>query len=373
MFYFNIAVVLQYVNQKIMTKSEIVQHVKSNYWLVTEQVANSFHALITSNEGISINEILARRAAYDARYGTKVFSAGKKKLMPYKSGKKKTPRTDSEIYSEEEHDDDDDNDDDALVTAEGIAVVHIKGLIQKDSDYCTRGTDEINSELIELGENPRIKGVILYVDSGGGQVAGTEQLANTVYNFKRRFNKRIEAVVDTAGSAAYWIASGCDKIHLSGNTSCAGSIGTMATIVNMADYEAMIGVQVFNIYATLSTNKNKEYSEAQEGRPELMRTEVLDKLNSVFLGAVIRGRYRNTYNVDNLTPDSVPEQLTGKIYFGKDAISIGLADGIATLEEVLIAFDSKLPKEDDTQNPAPFMRLTPNANKLTALTSLSKP
>lgn len=351
-----------------MTKSEIIQYIKSNYWLVTEQVANSFHALVSSNEGIGISEIAARRAAHDARYSTKVFSAGKKKLMPYKSGKKKTPYTDSEIYSEEEHDDDD-----ALVTAEGIAVVHIKGLIQKDSDYCTRGTDEINRELVELGENPRIKGVILYVDSGGGQVAGTEQLANTVYNFKRRFDKRIEAVVDTAGSAAYWIVSGCDKIHLSGSTSCAGSIGTMATIVNMADYEAMIGVQVFNIYATLSTNKNKEYSEAQEGRPELMRTEVLDKLNSVFLGAVIRGRYRNTYNVDNLTPENVPEQLTGKIYFGKDAISIGLADGIATLEEVLITFDSKLPKEDETQIAAPFMRLTPNANKLTALTSLSKP
>jgi ClpP class serine protease len=326
-----------------MTKSEIIQHITSNHWLVTEQVANSFCALIASGDGIASDEIRRRRNEHNKRYATQViFEAGKKR-MPYKAMKPRKIKADSEseIYGEESEDE--------TVTPEGIAIVYIKGVIQKDSDYCTRGTTEINNELIELGEDPNIKGVILCVDSGGGQVAGTEQLADTIYNFKRNYKKRIEAVVDMAGSAAYWIVSGCDKIYLSGQTACVGSIGTMATIVNQSVYEAMLGISIINIYATLSTNKNIEFEEAQKGNYEPMRADILDKLNNVFLSAVIRGRYRETYKANELTLENIPEQLTGKIYFGKDGISVGLADGIATLEQALKTFDSKLQRESESE------------------------
>jgi ClpP class serine protease len=359
-----------------MTKAEIIQYITNNYWLVTEQVAASFHALLTSPEGFNISDIAQRKTDFESRYATKV-SAGKK-LMPYK--KKRYSKANNEVYTENE-DEHENDDSEKYISPEGVAVVHIKGLIQKDSDYCTRGTDEINAELLELGENPRIKGVVLYVDSGGGQVAGTEQLADTVYNFKRRFNKRIEAVVDTAGSAAYWIVSGCDKIYLSGNTSAVGSIGTMATIVNSAGYESIMGLKVFNIYATLSYNKNKEVAEALEGRPEALRVDVLDKLNKVFLGAVIRGRYRNSLKIDNIDAENAPEQLTGKMYFGKDAITIGLADGIATLEQVLVDFDSKteaqfgMPngsQKDENTQPEDLTKYIKKPMGLTPLNSISK-
>lgn len=362
-----------------MTKSEIIQHITSNHWLVTEQVANSFCALIASGDGIASDEIRRRRNEHNKRYATQVTIDAGKKRMPYKAMKprKMSADSESEIYGEECEDE--------TVTPEGIAIVYIKGIIQKDSDYCTRGTTEINNELIELGEDPNIKGVILCVDSGGGQVAGTEQLADTIYNFKRNYKKRIEAVVDMAGSAAYWIVSGCDKIYLSGNTSAAGSIGTMATIVNQKDYEAMLGISIINIYATLSTNKNIEFEEAQKGNFEPLRTDILDKLNNVFLSAVIRGRFRETYKANELTVENTPEQLTGKIYFGKDAINVGLADGIATLDQALKTFDSKLQRESDSEErtyvtPA-YMFLKADENKdkerkmpcgLTPLKSISK-
>ena len=353
-----------------MTGSEIIQYIEGNYWLVTEKVALSFRSFISTGEGIPFAEIQQRRAAFEAHTQTAVFTAGKK-IMPYKSSKKRNPmpNMDGYIYTDGESEEEDE----PKVTPQGIAVVYIKGMLHKDSDYCTKGTTEINAELLELGASPNIKGVVLCIDSGGGQVAGTEQLADTIYNFKRNFGKRVEAVVDTAGSAAYWLASGCDKIYLSGLTSSVGSIGTMATLANVDEAMALAGIRVFNIYATLSYNKNKEYDEALAGRTELMQTDVLDKLNTVFLAAVIRGRYRNTLKAEELTIENTPEQLTGKLYFGKDAINIGLADGVATLQQALENFDARLAQAGDgrADNTQPIFMQQP-VKGLTILKSINQ-
>lgn len=359
-----------------MNRSEIIQYIEGNIWLVTEALAASFRSFVNGGEGIAFEEIAKRRAHSDSVNATQVYIAAGKKMMPYKAGKKRevVPTMDNEIYTDapEDEDDKEQPEEEDYTVSQGIAVVRIKGVLHKDSDYCSKGTMEINADLLELGADPRIKGVMLCIDSGGGEVAGTEQLANTIFDFKKNFGKRIEAVVYTAGSAAYWLAAGCDKIYLAGQTSTVGSIGTMATLVNTDGLMQAAGVRVLNIYATLSYNKNKEYQDALDGSPEALRTEVLDKINTVFLTAVIKGRYRNTYKVEELTLENAPAQLTGKMYFGKDAIAIGLADGIATLEQALDSFDSRTTPAAASPAPQFSMPTFTNNNQLTILKSISK-
>lgn len=328
--------ILQYKRHK-MTKAEIIQYITSNQWLVTAELAQSFASLISSKEGISFEEIKKRRAAYNRNYATMIYSLENGAIKAYE------PKADMISSNGSEGS--------IGITSEGIAIVHIKGVIQKDSDYCTKGTDEINAELLAMGTDERVKGVLLVVDSGGGQVAGTETLANTVLNYNRRYGKRIEAFVDgMAGSAAYWIISGCDKIYLSGNTTAVGSIGTMATIANTNAMYESVGIKIENIYATLSKNKNLEYEEALNGNFEPMRLNILDKLNTVFLRSVIRGRYLGRYTVEELTTENTPEQLTGKVYFGLDAINIGLADSINTKENALALFEARIKRNNAVGN-----------------------
>lgn len=312
-------------NTQYMTNSEMLQYVADNFWLVTEQTAMSFRSMLISPQGISDAVIAKRRERHNELYATQFVAAGKKAVPYRKMGRYNDKET--ELYADSDEQECEDESE-SEVTSSGIAIVYIKGIIQKNSDYCTRGTDEINAEMHELGKDPRVRGVLLCVDSGGGQVSGTEQLADTIYNFYRMYKKRVQAVVDMAGSAAYWIVSGADKIWLSGESSCVGSIGTMASIVSTKDFEKTMGINTYNIYATLSFNKNKEYENALIGDPEPMRSQILDKLNKVFLNAVIRGRYLRQYDFDMLTAENAPEQLTGKVYFGSDGIAIGLADGI---------------------------------------------
>lgn len=231
------------------------------------------------------------------------------------------------------------------ITAQGIAVITISGFITKDgyTDWMTyssvAGTNDICKELNTLGNDSRVLGIALIIDSGGGEARGTEELATTIRGFYARYKKRIHAYVDgTAGSAAYWIASAADRIVMVGNSSRVGSIGTMATIRDTSGMDKMWGISYRNVYATLSTEKNKDYEEAMKGNDAPL-IQSLDDLNKVFVGDVIKGRYRNTYKVENLTPDNAPEQFKGAMYMGRAAVDVGLSDVVVpTKDEALSAF-----------------------------------
>ena len=60
------------------------------------------------------------------------------------------------------------------------------------------------------------------------------------------------------------------------------------------------------------------------------------------------------------------------MYFGKDAIAIGLADGIATLEQALDSFDSRTTPAAASPAPQFSMPTFTNNNQLTILKSISK-
>ncbi len=237
-----------------------------------------------------------------------------------------------------------DDDTGAVVSDAGIGILHLRGYLTKDDGFYNwvTGNPSISSVIADLNlmaDDPAVKGVAIYVDSGGGEVRGIEELANTIRGYYARCKKRVQAYVDgTAASAAYWSVSGADRIVLVGNASTVGSIGTMVTVVDMTGYEKQLGIVARNIYATLSTDKNRAFEQAKVGNDEPMRA-MLDKYNSVFIGDVIRGRYRNTYRVEDFTPENVPEQFKGGMYFGRDAVTVGLADGVApTKNDALGAF-----------------------------------
>jgi len=230
------------------------------------------------------------------------------------------------------------------VTSTGIGILHLSGYLTKEETFMNwyTGSPAVGTVLADLNlmaDDPRVQGVAICVDSPGGDVRGIEELANTIRSFYARCKKRVQAYIDgSAASAAYWAVSGADRIVLIGNSSCVGSIGTMITVADYSEYEQRLGIVARSIYATLSTEKNKPYEEAKLGNDEPMR-QLLDKYNNVFIGDVIRGRYRNTYRVEELTPENAPEQFKGSMYFGREAIAVGLADGIAaTKDDALGAF-----------------------------------
>ena len=130
------------------------------------------------------------------------------------------------------------------VTPDGIAIIPIEGtLVHKayglDAQSGMRSYVEIQNEVEDAATDPAVKGILLDVDSLGGEVAGVFELADTI--FAARAAKPIYAVANAnAFSGAYLLASGAQRIY-TGQSSGLGSIGVIVTHLDMSENDAQRG------------------------------------------------------------------------------------------------------------------------------------
>lgn len=210
---------------------------------------------------------------------------------------------------------------------DSIAMVDIIGPVLKYGDICSYGMVEYNELMVRLANSERVRGIILNVDSPGGQADGTGMLAGTIKKVTKV--KPVVSIIQDgyAASAGYWLGSSAQELYLTKATSSVGSIGAYTTLYDFQGFFEANGIILHEIYAPQSTDKNKDYKDALKGDYSLIEADlkflvedfVADVKNS--RGARLREDKENPF--------------TGKMYFAKDATKIGLADGIKSIEEVV--------------------------------------
>ena len=207
-----------------------------------------------------------------------------------------------------------------------VAIISVEDVLMKD-DYCgVPGTKSLTQRLEEALAQDNIIGAVLVFDTPGGSTIGPESFARAIVDSEKPVVGFVEG---RAASAGYWIASACDEIIISGSTSGVGSIGTYATIKDYTKYYEEMGIKVWEIYATESTDKNKGVRALIENSdPSILRQNDLDPLNKAFTQFVNDQR---DHRID-LSKENV---LTGKMYRGQEAIDSGLADSMGTLVDAL--------------------------------------
>lgn len=206
-----------------------------------------------------------------------------------------------------------------------IAVINIAGAITKHDQGC--GPDGMASKAAILRECyslDNIKGVVLKIDSGGGEGMAMRLMDEAI---SKRNKPVIAYIDDCACSAAYGIASGCDYIVANSAVARVGSIGTYLTIADFEKYYEQQGIRLIEIYATLSKDKNKDYFDALKGNLEPLR-KVADKFNEMFVSSIERNREGKLSNGRDVWG-------TGKVYFAEEALTLGLIDEINTFENTL--------------------------------------
>ena len=184
---------------------------------------------------------------------------------------------------------------------------------------------ELRRALGEALSNRHISTIVLDVDSPGGEVDGTPELATEI--FAVRGQKPIIAVVNTlAASAAYWLAAQADEIVISPSAQ-AGSIGVWVLHQDLSGMFEKMGVQ----NTLLSAGEHKTDANPFEKLATSARKDLQSHIDSImrdFLTAVARGR--------GTTPALVKASYgSGKLYNARDAVRLGLADRIGTLDQVL--------------------------------------
>lgn len=209
-----------------------------------------------------------------------------------------------------------------------VAVIPLRGTMMKYGTMCSYGADEIAEAIDGAAADPKVEGVVLAVDSGGGAVDAVAPLIDAIGRSQRQ-GKPVVALCDLCASAAYYVACHCDEV-LADNTISAefGSIGVMMQFADYAKYYEKEGIQVHTIYSSLSDYKNAPFEAARRGEYAKIREEELDPVARTFQQAVKRQR-------GDRLDTTVEGILSGRMFFARDAVKHGLIDGIGSLEKAV--------------------------------------
>lgn len=226
----------------------------------------------------------------------------------------------------------------------GVAVLPIEGVIAKRMNIFMRISGGTSSELVGRDiraalADPSVNSIILYVDSPGGAVDGTQELAREIY--QARGQKPIVAYTDgMMASAAYWIGAAADSIYISGNTTQLGSIGVVARHIDVSKYEEKIGLKTSEITAGKYKRIASQFEPLTESGRRTIQDQV-DYIYSVFVGDIAAFR-------PGLDPEPVKEGrdetipwADGRIFLGNQAIDAGLVDGVSTMTALITMLGDK--------------------------------
>lgn len=207
-----------------------------------------------------------------------------------------------------------------------VAVIPISGVITKYDSCGTIGALTYAQALVDAANDPNVVGAVLAIDSGGGISSAVPFVTAAIRKFKAS-GKPLLVHADFCASAAYWIASQCDAIFCDNRiASAVGSIGAYCSFVDDTGALEQDGYKVHEVYARESSDKNRPYREALEGKYELLQDQLSHTVQA-FHTDVKAGR--------SMLKSDAPGVLTGAIFFADAASEVGLIDGISTLQETV--------------------------------------
>jgi protease-4 len=199
-----------------------------------------------------------------------------------------------------------------------IGVVDLDGVILSPQP--------VVGQLKKLADDSSIKAIILHVNSPGGGVAASEEIYREVKRIREDKKKRIVVSIETVGaSGAYYIASASNKIYAD-QGSIVGSIGVIAEWVNYGDLLKWAKLKSIVL-------KSGEFKDTGNPARELTPAEqaymqgLIDNMFGQFVQAVADGR--------GMKFDDVKAIANGKVWTGKEALSMKLIDNVADFEAVV--------------------------------------
>jgi signal peptide peptidase SppA len=194
---------------------------------------------------------------------------------------------------------------------------------------------EFTQQFRQAMNDPNVKAIVIDVDSPGGTVSGVDELATEIYNARKQGTKKITAVSNClCASAAYYIASQANEFCVS-PSSLTGSIGVYQLHEDDSTALENLGVK----FTFISAGKYKTEGNSFQPLDDEARTAmqgVVDDFYSMFTKAVARGRGVALKAVTNGFGQ-------GRCLTAQDAVKQGLADRVATLDEVLSKYGVKQP------------------------------
>lgn len=221
------------------------------------------------------------------------------------------------------------------LAATGIAVVPVHGSLVRraialDAASGLTSYGDIAAMLDVAAADPTVSGILLDIDSPGGEAGGVFELAQRI--------RAIDAIkpvwalaCDSAFSAAYAIACAASRVFVT-QTAGVGSIGVIAMHVDQSVRDAQEGYRFTAVSAGDFKNDLSPHEPIDKAALGRLQTEV-DRLYGLFVDHVVSMRAMQAKTI---------RDTQAGLFFGPDAVRCGLADSLASTDQVVSEFTSYL-------------------------------
>ena len=219
-----------------------------------------------------------------------------------------------------------------------IAVIMASGAIMDGEETPGQvGGDTTAMQIRDARLDPKIKAIILRVNSPGGSVSASEVIREELAAAREAGKPVVVSMGGMAASGGYWISTPANYIVASPST-LTGSIGIFGVINTVENSLDAIGVHTDGV----ATSPLADIATTKALPPEVQQLMQLTIENGYknFLGLVAKSR--------NQTPEQIDRIAQGHVWTGSDAKSNGLVDALGDFDDA-VAKAAELAKLKDYQ------------------------
>jgi protease IV len=223
-----------------------------------------------------------------------------------------------------------------------IVVVPVEGMITSSPwDPSGRSmVDAIEDQLKLAAKDPKVKAIILKVDSPGGEVLASDDISRAIIQFQEKNQKPVIASMGgLAASGGYYVSAPCDYI-IANELTLTGSIGVIMSTFNYRGLMDKVGLKptVFKSGKFKDMLRgSKTPDEIDPAEEKIIQDMIMDtyaKFKSVVKNGRERASGKNKSNGKTLVANW-EEYADGRILTGKTAYELGFVDKLGNFQTAL--------------------------------------
>lgn len=209
-----------------------------------------------------------------------------------------------------------------------IAVVHVHGaithMVPRVPTSRVAGLAAVTAALRRARRNPRVRAVLLHVDSPGGSALASDLIHREIVRLREK--KPIVAYLgDVAASGGYYVAAPCRRIFAQ-PTTITGSIGVVSVRLIASALAERVGLRPQTVRSAPHADIMSPFRALEADERAMLAAET-ESIYQSFVGVVAVGRGRATEEIERVA--------RGRVWAGADALRHGLVDEIGGVEQAL--------------------------------------
>lgn len=228
---------------------------------------------------------------------------------------------------------------DYMVSRAGnLAIISISGSLTASNRSYNRyigmiSYDEIRNAVFSAMEADGIDGIVMNMDTPGGQASGVSELSDFLTEVDQGHLPIYTYAGTTMASGGYWLGSVGREIYAS-KLATVGSIGVITVHASYKEMYKKAGIDI----TVLRSGEFKALGSPYEKLDDKARTQIESQMNAiydVFLETVAENRETSVQALKETAAE-------GRVFMGQDSVAVGLVDHITSFDAAIDAISKKV-------------------------------